>query len=219
MAFESADMYIMTGEFIGADDQHKLNEINMCYDTIFKDGDSYLYFYVDTSEDISWDAEGRFNGARLDLNGVLWNVPGRNAFDVCFVALFRSVEEAEEYVLNWIGVEEEEETDAPVVGGDETDAPVVGGDETDAPVVGGDETDAPAVGGDETQAPSGDEEETKTPNKTDKTDNNDNGNANVPTTGDDTAAKGCGGVVGFGAIALIALTAGVGFAAFKKERE
>ena len=219
MAFESADMYVITGEFVGADDKHKASEINMCYDTIFKDGDSYLYFYVDTSEDINWDAEGRFNGARLDLNGVLFDTPGRNGFDVCFMALFRSVEEAEAYVLNWIGVEEEDETDAPV-GGDETDAPV-GGDETDAPV-GGDETDAPVggsetdapVGGDETNAPAGNE--TQAP---DKTDDNNKGEANVPTTGDDTTGGGCGAFVGFGAIAVIALIAGVGFAAFKKERE
>lgn len=216
MAFESADMYVITGEFIGADDKHKASEINLCYDPIFKDGDSYLYFYVDTSEDINWDAEGRFNGARLDLNDIVLDTPGRNGFDVCFMALFRSVEEAEAYVLNWIGVEEEDETDAPAVG-DETDAPV-GGDETDAPA--GDETDAPA--GNETDAPADDEtnapagNETQTP---DKGDDNNKGEANVPTTGDDTTGGGCGSFVGFGAIAVIALIAGVGFAAFKKERK
>ena len=148
MAFESADMYIMTGEFIGADDQHKASNINMSYDPIVKDGDTYLYFYVDTSEDINWDAEGRFNGARLDLNGILLE-PGKNAFDVCFLAVFRSVEEAEEYVMNWIGVEEENTTD------------------TDAPD-GGETTAAPSGDKEETNAP--DKDETNTPVSGDKTD-------------------------------------------------
>jgi hypothetical protein len=210
LGFESADMYIITGEFIGADDQHKATEINMSYDPIVKDGDTYLYFYVDTSEDINWDAEGRFNGARLDLNGILWNSPGQNAFDVCFLALFRSVEEAEEFVMNWIGVEEEvitTETEAPDVT-DETEAPT-DIEDTEAPDD-SEETQAP-VGGDETKTPSSDKEETNAPDK---------GNDNAPATDDkaDKAEGGCGSFVNFGALAIITLAAGMGCVAFKKRR-
>lgn len=202
MAFESADMYIMTGEFIGADDQHKASEINMCDEPIVKDGDTYLYFYVDTTEDISWDAEGRINGARLDLNGILLE-PGKNAFDVCFLAVFRSVEEAEAFVVNWIGVEEENTTD--------TDAPDVGGD-TEAPADSSEETQAPD-GGDGTQAPSSDKEETKTPDKNEEKEND------TPTTGDDSVKGGCGSVVGFGTVAIVVMVAGVGCVTFKKRRQ
>jgi hypothetical protein len=182
----------------------------MSYDPIVKDGDTYLYFYVDTSEDINWDAEGRFNGARLDLNGILWNSPGQNAFDVCFLALFRSVEEAEEFVMNWIGVEEEvitTETEAPDVT-DETEAPT-DIEDTEAPDD-SEETQAP-VGGDETKTPSSDKEETNAPDK---------GNDNAPATDDkaDKAEGGCGSFVNFGALAIITLAAGMGCVAFKKRR-
>ena len=104
-AIEHADMYIMTGEHTIADGEHMLTNIDICSEALVSGGDSYLYFYVDTSEEglLNWDPEGRFNGARFDIYGINTSVPGMNEFDVCFMGLFRTVEEAEAYILDFVG--------------------------------------------------------------------------------------------------------------------
>ena len=220
-AVESVNMYPLTGEFIGADNQHKVNELNMNEEVALVGDDSYLYFYYDISK-ANWDAEGRINGVRIDFTGIDINTPGRNAFDVCYAAFFASEEDAiaftEKYLtdLGWSGeygeVEEDggDDTDAP--GGNDTDAP--GGNDTDAP--GGNDTDAP--GGNETDAPGGNE--TNKPGN-DKEDNDDKNNGtNAPNNGGDSEAPkgGCGSVVGFGVIAIVTLAAGTGFVSFKKRK-
>ena len=104
-AVERADMYIMAGENTIADGEHMLTQIDICGEPLVSGGDSYLYFYVDTSDidTLGWDPSGRFNGARFDIYGINTAVPGMNEFDVCFMALFRTVEEAEAYILDFIG--------------------------------------------------------------------------------------------------------------------
>lgn len=206
---ESADLYLMTGEIIGADAQHKVKELYIMGDnTIVINGEKYLAFYYDMN-DASWDAEGRINGARFDFNQILYNTPGRNSFDVIYSAFFASVDEAIAYTenylteLGWNGEygmpTDEDETDTPVSGGDETEAPA--GNETEAPA--GNEIDAPAVGGEETKAPAGNETEAPAGN---------NGSDNTASSG------GCGAFAGFGAIAIITIAASVGFVSFKKRK-
>ena len=141
------------------------------------------------ANDASFDASGRINGARYDVAGVDVSTPGANAFDLLYMAWFRSVDEAEAYVQNtmkelgWKDAEEtteapEETTEAP----EETTAAPAGDATTEAPA--GDTTEAPA--GNETEAP---------------------------------AKSGCGSVVGFGAIAIVAVAAVAGMVSFKKKED
>ena len=202
MAFEEGSVYIMSGEYVKPSPKQNIKNIEMCYDPYIIGDDTYLYFYVDMSIERE-GIEGRIHGARFDFSDIDLATPGANGFDVDMIAFFRTVEEAEEYLeayftsLGWTdgdvdaGDDETDETDAPV-GGDETDAPV-GGDETDAPV-GGDETNAPA--GNETNAPA-------TNNGSD----------------DNASSGGCGGVVGFGTIAVVAIVAAAGIVTFKKKED
>ncbi|MBQ8408547.1 MAG: hypothetical protein IJY39_06735, partial [Clostridia bacterium] len=171
-ALESVNTYICNGEITGADEQHKISELNMCDSVIVKDGRNYLYFYADLENDAGFDYEGRINQVRIDFNGVMFDTAGRNAFDIVFIAYFRNVEEAEQYVYDYLGVTEEttaEPTEAPTE--ETTEAPTEEAT-TEAP-----KADAT------TEAPAAD-------NETD-----------APAEG------GCGSVVGFGAIAIVAVAA------------
>ena len=183
-ALESVNSYVCNGAITGADDNHKINELSMCDSPIVKDGRSYLYFYANFEEDAGFDYEGRINSIRFDFNGILIDEPGRNAFDIVFIAYFRTVEEAEQYVYDYLGVEEEttaEPTEAPTE--ETTEAPTEEAT-TEAP-----KADAT------TEAPAAD-------NETD-----------APAEG------GCGSVVGFGAIAIVAVAAVAGMVSFKKKED
>ena len=210
MALESCNMYLMAGEALGASAENKVSELDMSYDPIFIGEDSYLYFFYDFSEEgAPFDAEGRINGVRFDFIGVDAGTAGANVFDVMFAAFFRNAEDAEAYAMNYFKelgyVEAEETTEAPTETDEaDTAAPVEG---TDAPEK---ETNAPAEGTDapekETNAP---EKETSAP--VEETD------APEKETDTPTAAGGCGSVVGFGAITVIALVAACGAITFKKK--
>ena len=185
-ALESANMYMMTGDITAASGDCKVNELNMPESPYVIDGHSYLYFFYDFSDEgTPFEAKGRFNSLRIDFTGVDVSTAGANTFDVCFGAMFRSVEEAEAYAeayfteLGWV-----EETEAPT-----TEAPTEEATEvvTEAPEA---TTEAPA---DATEAPAGNE--TDAPAK----------------------KSGCGSVVGFGAIAIVAVAAVAGMVSFKKK--
>lgn len=201
-ALESTNMYICNGNITGAADAYRITELSMCYDPIVKGEDTYLYFYTDLSEDAGFDYSGRINGCRFDVKGIDYQTAGNNAFDVCWVAYFRSIDEAEIFINEWIGVEDIPDCVT-------TDAPAA--DTTEAPVA--DATEAPAVDA-TTEAPATDA--TEAPNKGDATDAPVAG-TDVPTTGTEEPASSCGSVVGFGAIAIVAVAAAAGMVAFKKE--
>ena len=98
-------------------------------------------------------------------------------FDLCFAGMFRSVDEAYAYANTWLSTNTEVETKDPNATEEETDAP------TEAPT---DEvteapTDAPQQGGDATEAPT-----------------------EAPT---DEPKSGCGSVIGFSAVAILAAAA------------
>ena len=183
-ALESVSTYICNGEVTGPDDQHKITELSMSDSVLTKDGRNYLYFYANLEEDAGFDYEGRINAIRFDFAGVLFDQAGRNAFDIVFIAFFRTVEEAEQYVIDYLGITETEEptTEEPteVVTEAKTEAPDAA--TTEAPA--GNVTEAPA--GNETEAP---------------------------------AKSGCGSVVGFGAVAIVAVAAVAGMVSFKKKED
>ena len=196
MAFETANMYIMCGETFSANDNEKVNTIDVCYDPIVRGDDSYLYFYVDTSDlDLcGFDANGRFNGARFDIKSIKTDIPGMNEFDICFLALFRDLDEAEAYINEFVGSDEGTDVPGDIETG--TEAPVQ--TDTEAPEQGGNvDTEAPEQGGNvvDTEAPEQSETETEA-----------------------AASAGCASSVGFGMIALITLAGGASFVAFKKRR-
>ena len=186
-ALESTNVYLCTGDIMQPDPSQAIRELDMSYDPYVIGDDTYLMFYFDMSDEYApFDANGRINGTRFDFTGVDISTPGKNAFDVMFVAFFRNVDEAAAYVESYLSElgwgAEDETTAAPVV--ETTEAPAVEVT-TEAPAV---DTEAPAV------------------------------DTDAPATGDDNTAKsGCGGVVGFGAIAMVAVAAVAGVVAFKKE--
>ncbi len=195
IAIETANMYIMTGEYTSADDNHRLNMIDICDEPIVRGENSYLYFYVDTSdvEWLGWDAEGRFNGLRFDIKQINTTVPGMNEFDICFTALFRSLEEAEVYINEFIGPEElppenTEDTDPP----ENTETQEPGNVETNPPV------DNP--GPDNGNKPGDDKPTDDKP------------------ADDNASSGGCFSSAGFGVIAMITLAGGASFIAFKKRK-
>lgn len=112
-AIETAGMYFSAGDSVKVDDRFRITELDMVYDPIvIEDGDmkgTYLYFYVDMSdENAPFEATGEFNSARIDFKGIKYQEDGRNEFDVMFMALFRTVEEAEAYVYKYLGINGDE---------------------------------------------------------------------------------------------------------------
>ncbi len=125
--------------------------------------------------DLTEMCSGRINGFRIDFNGVDMNDP---EFDICYMGCFRSEEEATAYGAAHLGVK----TPAENGNEDDTNAP-----ETNAGTDGeqgttADPTETTPVG---TTAPN--ENVTKAPDETDK------------------PKEGCGSVIGFSAVGLIAL--------------
>ncbi len=112
IACEEVTLYLATGEFNSPDGEH-CTTFNTCWDSIEIDGESYLYFYMDMSDDFApWDAEGRVNNIRVDFHDIDYSTPGLNQFDVCFVGVFRDLEDAEGYVYDYLGVEKPVETES-----------------------------------------------------------------------------------------------------------
>ena len=209
MALESTKAYVMVGDIIAADPKHAYNELDICYDPYLiengEDADNYLTFTLDFSDT---EETGRFNGVRIDAQGVDLKNQGFNEFEMCWIGLFRTEEEAtafvEEYLtaLGWINPDGEEETQPS--GGDNTD--------TEAPVGTDVETQAPAGTEAETQAPAGTEAGTKAPASNNKEDNKNDSAAT-------TEEGGCGSFVGFSAMAVVAVAAVAGMVSFKKKED
>ena len=194
MALESLSAYIMAGDIIAAESKHQYKELDICYNPYLiengEDSDNYLTFTLDISET---SETGRFNGTRLDLSGIDLKNGGFNQFEICWVGLFRTTEEADAFVEAYL----------ETLGWENPDGTHTGDNETEAPA--GNETEAPA--GNETNAT---EAETKAP-------------AKEENKKDDAAAPaeegGCGSFVGFGAMAVVAVAAVAGMVSFKKKED
>jgi len=227
-AVEEVWAYIMTGEFTSADDDHK-TMLEVCYEPIVDDdGNSYLYFFCDMSnEDYTWDAEGRIHGIRADFYGIYYNEPGRNTLDVCFMAFFRNLEEAQAYIYDYVGIGDVEENttdpeDTTVVLEETTAAPEQTTAAPEQTTAAPEQTTAApeqttAAPEQTTAAPeqttAAPEQTTAAPEQT--TDNN------VDNSGNNASGSlgGCGSVVGFGAITVVAIACAVSFVSFKKKED
>ena len=200
MAFESAGAYMLNGDDLAAAPGNKVSGVDMCYDPYVIGDDSYLYFYVDMAAKKP-GIEGRINGLRIDFSDIDVATPGANAFDIEMIAYFRTVEEAEAYVEAYLTAK-----------GWTPDGGDIGGDDNNDDVNNNDQTNAGNDNVDETEAPT----EATTEAPVNNNENNNNNNNNNDTT---TSEGGCGSVVGFGAIAVVAVASVAGIVTFKKKED
>ena len=210
--------------------------------------DTYLYFTFDWSnitalEEVK-DEDGnlRINGLRIDFEGLKGGE--RNSFDICEVAFFRTTEEAADYFEAYLEeisedvvvpgedeesesesqapVESESESQAPAESESESKAPAESESESQAPAESESESQAPAESESESQAPAESESESKAPvasesESEEKTEEKTEAPEKEPAT-EAPERNGCGGVVGVGAIAVVAIVA-AGFVSFKKKED
>ena len=120
---ERLSLLAMTGDVISESTQYQKAADCMNWSTDEDvDGNFYSYFVSD------WTGyEGRINGLRIDLNGVKYSEEGRNAFDICEIGFFRTVDEAKAYYEYYLvdrgvlGEDEAPETDTESDAEDETE--------------------------------------------------------------------------------------------------
>lgn len=197
IACEEVTLYLATGEFNSPDGEH-CTSFYTCWDPIEIDGESYLYFYIDMSDDFApWEAKGRVNNIRVDFQNIDYTTPGLNQFDVCFVGVFRDLEDAEGYVYDYLGVEKPVDTEESST--------------EEATTVASEGATSTPEG--TTVAPEG---TTAAPEGTTAASE---GTTAAPADNDDQRRGGCGSVVGFGAIVMVATVGAVGFVTFKKKED
>ena len=191
---EPCNMYLCTGEAIQPAPECLIKYLDMP-DTPFTVGDdTYLMFYIDMSDPYApFKATGRINSVRVDFEDIDTQTPDKNAFDVCWIAFFRNVDEAEEYVMEYLGITETDKNPAKETEGKTpTDTePPAGVDATE-----GKQNENPV---ESESIPAG---EKQTESKTD-----------APSRG------GCGSVIGFGTITVIALASAMGTVSFRKKKD
>ncbi len=199
-AFETAHYYIFAGDVLAAQNEWHTSVLDMSYnsyDVKNADGetDTYLYFFCDFSEEFAEPMSGRINGVRLDVAGLdPAATDGSNTFDFMFLAFFRTVEEAEAYVVDYV-------TNLGWTEGEDT---------TEEP------TTEPETNKEEatTEKPADDKEEATTEDK--------GGEATTEKKADETekpAEGGCASVIGFSAIASVVAVSAAGVVTFRKKRD
>ena len=174
----------------------------------------YLYFWYDTSSDSALDYvggegsrndwTGRIHGVQLEFAGLNLD-PARNEIPIVWVAFFRSVEEAEVYIenyleeLGWVNDEiVTEETDEETDEASESEESL--GNETEDDVE--DHQTKETLHEESTEEDQGvNETESKASEGKTEEKSEDNGGA-------DAGKSGCGSTVGFGAIAIVAILGG-----------
>ena len=195
-ALENATFYPFVGDVLAAADSYVIRQVDGAYDPyVIEEGEhagNYLYFYADLSDPytVSWEPAGRINGVRVDMVGVDIETAGKSTFDVCWVGCFRDVDEAEAYVESYM-------TELGWVDPDAAD----------------EDTDAQTEATTEEQVVTTEEQQVVTTEKQDEVTTEAQGG------GDDQTTGGCGSVVGFGAIAVVAVVAACGVVTFRKKED
>ena len=202
-------LWYAAGEYSGATDGLTLPF--SVYDGEFYGEDEE---YVFVPYDLTGLWEGRINSIRLDMN--IQDETSRE-FDLCFAGMFRSEDEAYAYAEAWMAniLGEDSGDETTPAGDDETtpagdDVTTPAGDET---TPAGEETTA-ATGSDETQKPTEDTTAAAGNDESQKPSEESTAASAEATTaadGEETKAEekksGCGAVVGFGAVAVLAAAA------------
>ena len=204
-AVESISGHLMTGKEYAAGN-NRFPELEICWEPIIVDeGEKegqYLYFMYDFGDDLLFTAEGRINSIRFDVSGLKYQEAGRNAIDVVFVAFFRTTEEAEEYVQNYLGAE---------ISGEDDETTEEAGDATtevadDVTTEVADDVTTEVVDNATTEA--------KTEEKTEAKTEANNGSVDVNVN-----VSGCGSVIGASAIAVVALVTLGGAVVLRKKED
>ena len=212
-AMEKTEMYIMAGDDVSASNDRMVPAISAgVNEPIECEDGNYLYFMINFLDvENTQDVEGRINALRFDIPRIKTNTPGRNEFDLCFVAFFRTQDEARAYVNEYLGIDDEgqnqeQSSESESVDNSEqsSESESVDNSEQSSESESNSETESKV----ETNAPAGNETESES----------------EPTTpdgdGDDNASSGgCFGAVGFGAIAIVTAAAVAGFVTFKKKKD
>lgn len=194
---EELSMYLMAGDCWAAEDKYKVPmlDFDLCWDPIdVAEGEKagrYFYHTYDFSDDVLFETEGRINGLRLDTTGMKFQEAGRNSFDVAFAAFFRSAEDAERYVYNYLGLEYE--------GGDDENT-------TESVEV---TTESVEITTESVEQETEDQTEKQTEKEPEKQTEKE---TETPKT-----SGGCGSFIGAGALTVVALVAVCGAISFKKK--
>ena len=237
--YETVGIYVATGDAMVPNEGAEIKGLSAYEAKCFEiDGHGYVFFTYDltsmlkTEENPDGIFSGRINSTSVHFatEGVLHGFVGANEFDVVMQGFFRSTEDAEAYALNYLKEAGYEGDIEPPVGGDNTDTTEPEGGDTTEPKV--DDTTEPKV--DDTTEPKVDDttepkvDDTTEPKVDDTTEPKADDTTEAPkkpaqtekapTTGNDDSSSGsCGSTIGFGAIAIVALIAGVGYVSFKKK--
>ena len=189
---------VSAGDILADDSAYSAKATSSQFSPVYDGEDAYTYFIADFATSKN-PITGRLHALRLDFSNMKSD---RLDLDICEIALFRTATEAEAYFNDYM---ESLTGDTPVVPGPGGEDETTGGeDET----TGGDETTVDTPDDEsETVADAGDDkDETKAP-ETDAADKND---VNVTV--------GCNGVVGVGAVAVVAIAV-AGLVSFKKKED
>ena len=100
-ALESCNLNLMAGPLSVAMENNKVTEIDMAYDPIIRDGDMFLYFYHDYSKNNPNNQQGKINGVQFTVNGLVTDDPD-SMFDICFVAFFKTLQDAKLYMGEYL---------------------------------------------------------------------------------------------------------------------
>jgi len=203
-AYESSNVYLMTGDKLAADPSC-MATASVSWDAYYIGEDSYLSIMLDTT-DMEDMFSGRINSVRFDISGIRTDVPGANEFDVCFVAFFATEDDANAYFENYLTSLGWEDPDA-----DEETTTVAPEGTTVAP-----EGTTVAPEG-TTVAPEGTTVAPEGTTAAPEGDKKPEGTTAAPDG--DKSRGGCGSVVGFGAIAIVAVASVAGFVSFKKKED
>lgn len=185
---ETANTLALIGDIVQEASQYSARSNALAYWEPYTVGDDFYHYFIFDWSTIA-GVEGRINGLRIDFAGMKGTDAERNNLDICEIAFFRTAAEAEAYFAAYL-----EELGGKVEPGTTTTEPDTGNVTTE-PDGSTDVTEPES----ETQTQAG----SSNPGKTETT---------------KTEKKGCGGVVGVGAIAVVAIAA-AGLVSFKKKED
>lgn len=203
---EQIDVFGFAGDVVDADQNHMFKTMTNEDPenpgiTLFKDektNTNYICFMANWLGDDPEKAamDGRIHGLRIDFQDLQIKDEGRDNFDVCMVGFFENTDDAKAYAKEYVKSISDAELSTQPESNTETEETTEEKTEEETE----EETEAKV----ETTA------ETKTEAQTE---------AKVENNGDDNANEGgCGGTIGFGALAIVAL-AGAGLVSFRKKED
>ena len=218
---ESVNMLALAGNLVQESSSYAAKSAPLSYwEPTYVGDDFYHYFVFDWSSIAG--LEGRINGLRVDVAGMKGSDAERNNFDIVALAFFRTEAEANAYFEAYIEELGGGEVTPPTTDTDPGDDPTTEPGDDDPTTEPGDDNPTTEPGDENPTTEPGDdvtEKETTKTEETEKAPATSGGNSGDKTDDKKEEKKsGCGGVVGFGAIAVVAIAA-AGLVSFKKKED